>query len=445
VGNGHYALWEEHRIQGESADMSLSANLLDCCEWIRMLVGRCLALAKQTSLTADHRRLGVPEWSFLVLGIPARQLKEMQDQDGLQLAAHNVRADFAQLRSSCVELRKLLSDKSRPIPSPEAFLRNFDLLYRLQLPINPDCWKVTDEGLSIIGWGLGRESGRGLLEWTDDQLKEMEARLLGDLVGASGTTGTTAPNKKLIEFAMKAQGRQKPAAKAMVNSREWLAWALVLVMLCVIAFLVLRLRAVGARNGPHTSPDPVLVPSPSPQPADEKPVQAPNTDGGTPKSPGQSTNPQEKPVDKSPQSRKSKDAPAKQSDKTQTPTGQPASPPPQQTESRGKPADVPKPDTKQGPAEQSGNSQTPAGQPVNPPPQSQESKDKPVEAPKPDTKEAPAKPLSNSGPPAGQPVNPPPSPPESKDKPVDAPKPDTKQDPPKQPSNSPTNWSRSLQ
>lgn len=353
VGNGHYTLWEEHRIQGESADMSLSANLLDCCEWIRMLVGRCLALAKQTRLTADHRRLGVPEWSFLVLGIPARQLKEMQDQDGLQLAADNVRADFAQLRSSCVELRKLLSDKSRPIPSPEAFLRNFDLLYRLKLPTNPDCWKVTDEGLSIIGWGLGRESGRGLLEWTDDQLKEMEARLLGDLAGASGTIGTTAPNKKLIEFAMKAQGRQKAAAEASVSSREWLAWALVLVMLCVIAILVVRGRwAAGAGNGPHTSPDSVLGPNPPPQSADETPVQAPNPDGGTPKSPGQSTNPQEKPVDRSPQSRKSKDAPAKQSDKDPTPTAQPEGPQPQQMESTGKPADVPKPDTKQGPAEQ---------------------------------------------------------------------------------------------
>lgn len=215
--------------------------VLQCGDWIRLLVGKPLALAQPS----DSR------WRYLVQGIPSEDLVSFGDERGIRLAAQEVRADFRQLRDSLDELKRRVS--SAPGTHPETFMRSFHLLWSVNLPVDPSAWLVTDEGVTIVQWGL--QSGRQLFEWTPHHLDSMEAlclRRLGDEALSDGRVerGAAAQSSRRISIALGAQAKDPTAARSdrPVSARErsgrighWmhepLLWSVIL--------LVLALGAVG--------------------------------------------------------------------------------------------------------------------------------------------------------------------------------------------------------
>lgn len=141
--------------------------VLACCDWLRLLLG--------SSLTMAQPRVG--KWHFLVHGVPLEQLQAIGDKQGLALAVRAARRDFAELRSSLEELKGRIRMPSSD--APEVFLRSYLLLWALRLPMETKHWRVTDEGLQIVQWGL--DAGRPLFEWTQEQISAIERACLGSV------------------------------------------------------------------------------------------------------------------------------------------------------------------------------------------------------------------------------------------------------------------------
>lgn len=215
--------------------------VLQCGDWIRLLVGKPLALAQPS----DGR------WHYLVQGMPSEELVSFSDERGIRLAAEEVRADFRELRDSLDELRRRVS--AAPGAHPETFMRSFHLLWSVNLPVDPRAWLVTDEGVTIVQWGL--QSGRQLFEWTPQHLDSMEAlclRRLGDDALSGGVLGRSASAQasRRISMALGARTKDRTAARQDRPPSVWerpgrigpwlgepLLWSIIL--------LVLALGAVG--------------------------------------------------------------------------------------------------------------------------------------------------------------------------------------------------------
>jgi hypothetical protein len=240
-----YTIWTEHAADGSPFRAGRVASLA-CCEWVRLLVGRSLALAQVKGLGPDGEA-----WAYLVTGMPAREMRRQLDEEGLRLAAEGVRRDFEQLRRSIGELRGRLQSSGKAIESPEAFLRSFDLLIGLRLPTDRANWIATDEGLTIINWGLWREQDRPLLEWTDEQLAGLERQVIAELgVQPDGSVGRGAASS-----AAAALGQRSPRASSNAEGESaeptewwqdafvaWLAAALLLVATLFFGVMWFRVR-----------------------------------------------------------------------------------------------------------------------------------------------------------------------------------------------------------
>lgn len=238
---------------------SHATNALACCEWIRLLAGRSLALAQARTSDSGEQR-----WSYLVLGVPAVELLNLEDRAGLRLAQEAVRRDFAQLHRSIHELKELLKSRQSG-NSAEAFLRSFDLIISLHLPTDPDCWIVTDEGLNIVQWGLRRERERRLLDWTREQLDAMQRHLLsqlGEIEEAPGKSPRTGSNTQ-IRQAMRERGASVTTGERGPIWREALAWTLVALLAMTTVGLIVRLAMM--RSNPGQDPWPAEL-SPTNEP-----------------------------------------------------------------------------------------------------------------------------------------------------------------------------------
>ena len=148
--------------------------ILRHCEWMRLLVGRCLPLAQRT---ADG-------WCYLVSGIPLRQMEVLRDPEGGDRLREAVRADFAVLEQAVRLHRERIHDGSLDL---SRCLTGYVFLARLRLPADPRCWIVTDEGLSVVQWGLA--GGRHLLDWSDDQIHVERDRVLQQIDAVLRKTG----------------------------------------------------------------------------------------------------------------------------------------------------------------------------------------------------------------------------------------------------------------
>jgi hypothetical protein len=229
---GAYRLWQEYPADAGFVSRSHATNVLACCEWIRLLVGRSLALAQARETASGETR-----WFYLVLGVPAAELRGFDDREGLRLAQDAVRRDFAQLRRSIAELRDLLKARQAGA-SPEAFLRSFDLIIGLHLPTDPACWIVTDEGVNIVQWGVRRERERRLLEWTPEQLEEMQQHLLGQLGEFDASAQPSRPGSN-AQIRQSMRERDRPRVRGM----QW-AWGVAgFFALLSLILLILLLRS----------------------------------------------------------------------------------------------------------------------------------------------------------------------------------------------------------
>jgi hypothetical protein len=140
-------------------------EVLRYCEWLRLLVGRSLALAQ--------RRSGSPHFEYLVFGVPLAQVPR-EDEDAPARIRAAVDADFAVLEEALRFHEQQVIAPS--VSSPERFLRSYELLEHLRLPTNPEDWRVTDEGLTIVNWGLAE--GKELFRWRTDDLRKIQSAVL---------------------------------------------------------------------------------------------------------------------------------------------------------------------------------------------------------------------------------------------------------------------------
>jgi hypothetical protein len=155
------------------------------CEWLRLLVGRPLALAQ--------RRSGSPHFEYLVFGVPLDQIP-MDDEDAPARVRAAVNADFDVLRAVLKFHEQQLS--ATIVSSPERFLRSYELLEHLRLPESAGDWRVTDEGLTIVNWGL--EEGKQLFRWRETDLNRIQSDVLqridGKLRAASSHVAHGSPS-----------------------------------------------------------------------------------------------------------------------------------------------------------------------------------------------------------------------------------------------------------
>ena len=141
----------------------LERELPEFAEWVRLLVGRSLAFAQ---LGANG---GI---EYLVLGIPLDADALKLDDGANRRVKDSLNADFEVLKAALQKHMAIISSPKLSGP-PETFLRAYGALALLQLPEELSDWHVTDEGLTIVNWGL--KTGKRLFDW---KLEELEAKRL---------------------------------------------------------------------------------------------------------------------------------------------------------------------------------------------------------------------------------------------------------------------------
>lgn len=157
------------------------------CEWLRLLVGRALALA--------HFSNSNKKYKYLILGI---DLPNLKDDESINLNLIKVlEADLIVLQTALKSFKQSLSGNS-PIESPEIFLRSFSILTMLRLPQESKDWVLTDEGLTIINWGL--TSGRLFFDWNESQFEQIKKDLLQRIrTPRSGNVTSTGSSRNAQE------------------------------------------------------------------------------------------------------------------------------------------------------------------------------------------------------------------------------------------------------
>ncbi len=114
--------------------------LCEQSEWFRLWLGRSLALAQR----GDHG------WEFLVPGIPIESFRDAGlSSDQIREVARLVHRDFQELATAMTGLVKRAHEGGPPF----GVMYGLVPLSLLRLPDRIDCWRVTDEGLSIVNWG----------------------------------------------------------------------------------------------------------------------------------------------------------------------------------------------------------------------------------------------------------------------------------------------------
>ncbi len=114
--------------------------LCEQSEWFRLWLGRSLALAQR----GDHG------WEFLVPGIPIESFRDAGlSSDQIREVARLVHRDFQELATAMTRLVKRAHEGGPPF----GVMYGLVPLSLLRLPDRIDCWRVTDEGLSIVNWG----------------------------------------------------------------------------------------------------------------------------------------------------------------------------------------------------------------------------------------------------------------------------------------------------
>jgi len=167
----------------------LERDLPGFAEWVRLLVGRSLAFAQ---LDANEKI------EYLVLGIPLDADALKLDDGANRRVKDSLNADFDVLKNALQKHKAIISSHEKLPGPPQTFLRAYGVLALLKLPEELSDWHVTDEGLTIVNWGL--EKGKRLFDWKPEELEakrlqliqQIDARLSPSKVGvaSSGRNGS---------------------------------------------------------------------------------------------------------------------------------------------------------------------------------------------------------------------------------------------------------------
>lgn len=140
-------------------------------EWVRIFLGRMFAPG-----AIVHENGVVTAVEYLVQG---RERSEPQTSEFRRDASSAVNADFVALLEVLNEHRRRI-DAARTgdcRPSPELLLAVYAVLRRVTVSNDPRDWLVTDEGLSIVRWGLDRSGWKPILEWTQSDLESIRQQV----------------------------------------------------------------------------------------------------------------------------------------------------------------------------------------------------------------------------------------------------------------------------
>ena len=165
MSHGAAPIWSV--VREPNASLACDASevpVVSRSEWVRIFLGRAVSFANALE---DGRGA-----EYLVLGTDAARCSG--ERAGLARAAFE--ADFASLKKLVAQHRELL-DSTLAVADAEIMTRAYATLRRVTVPDDPRCWRCTDEGLSIVRWGLEGE-GRPLLSWTEDELERQRKLVL---------------------------------------------------------------------------------------------------------------------------------------------------------------------------------------------------------------------------------------------------------------------------
>ena len=197
-------LWKEV-LAKTSHETAASQPIPLYCEWLRLLVGRSLALASFSDSKLRYK--------YLILGVDLTDLKD--DEYVNRNLINALEADLMVLQAALESCKQSLRDNS-PIESPEIFLRSFSILAMLRLPQESKDWVLTDEGLTIIHWGL--KSGRLFFEWNESQFEQIKKDLLQRIrTSRSGNVSSTSTSRDAQEESRQ-QAKLNSAAHKSVPS-----------------------------------------------------------------------------------------------------------------------------------------------------------------------------------------------------------------------------------
>jgi hypothetical protein len=206
VSHGAAPIWSV--VREPNASLACDASdvpVVSRSEWVRIFLGRAVSFANALE---DGRGA-----EYLVLGTDAARCSG--ERAGLARAA--LEADFASLKKLVAQHRELL-DSTVAVADAEIMTRAYATLRRVTVPEDPRCWRCTDEGLSIVRWGL-EGVGRPLLSWTEDELERQRTRVLEHHPalhehGGTEAVARTAGPRPVVESIVGQPRKPAPAVTA---------------------------------------------------------------------------------------------------------------------------------------------------------------------------------------------------------------------------------------
>jgi hypothetical protein len=143
-------------------------------EWVRLFLGR--AFAPSRLVGPEHAPSAV---EYLVSGIDVSGNSRRDDAACIE-AAHAVATDFEGLRDVIAYHRERIElCNHAPADAPlELFLTTYPMLMSVTVSDDPTDWRVTDQGLCIVRWGLRGPRHRPLLQWSAQELQVLQRRVI---------------------------------------------------------------------------------------------------------------------------------------------------------------------------------------------------------------------------------------------------------------------------
>lgn len=209
-----HATWRVEVVEGHPPATDVrGVSPLEHAEWVRMLLGACLAPVRLAGGSES------PRVEYLVAGAEVSEQTPPAVRESMRAA---VAADLARLRAALGEHRTRIRDASEKPDRFDAmlFLDAYELLMATTVSDDPAHWVLTDEGLCVTRWGLAEgPRHRPLLTWSDDDIARMQAdieRRLGQLPAAE----VPDLGSKVTWEALKAALRQEARRASDVRVRK---------------------------------------------------------------------------------------------------------------------------------------------------------------------------------------------------------------------------------
>lgn len=152
--------------------MSSGAPALAHSEWVRLFLGRAIAPAQ---LRESAGASGPVE--YLVLGeAPDPSWDDSRRGAAAAAASADVESLAAAVEAHCALMEA--AAREGVVSHPEAFVSSYAVLRCVTVSADPADWCVTDEGLSIVRWGLDVNGAVPVLAWSPDEIRAMGARAM---------------------------------------------------------------------------------------------------------------------------------------------------------------------------------------------------------------------------------------------------------------------------